>query len=143
MAEPYITRPPSGPVMELWVGVPVIWMLLVVGVIADWALAKIEASVIIRQHEKSMVRLPTLLPCSRAGEMRMEFKVVPSFVSLRLRAFVYSLVIQRASFPDKSFLNKCSEYYRANAAFQWNWETSENSGTRIARNLSQKTLELG
>src|SRR5690348_6390398 len=44
MAEPYSTCAPVGAVMELGAGVPANWIVLVVGVIVDWAFAEKVAS---------------------------------------------------------------------------------------------------
>ena len=40
MAEPYSTCAPVGAVMELGAGAPANWIVLVVGVIVDWAFAE-------------------------------------------------------------------------------------------------------
>ncbi len=53
-AVPYITIPPSGAVIELWVGVPAICCELVAVVIAVWAVAAFTARQIINIEQKRM-----------------------------------------------------------------------------------------
>jgi hypothetical protein len=71
--------PPSGFVIVLCVsGVPAIWTVLVVGLTAVWALAKMVASKTIKQQEMRVIALGTEIPCCPAAEISVDFKVVLS-----------------------------------------------------------------
>lgn len=78
-AVPYMITPPSGLVIGLCVsGVPAIWTVLVVGLTAVWALAKMVASKTIKQQEMRVTAVRTEIPCCPAEGTSVEFKVVPS-----------------------------------------------------------------
>ena len=68
MAVPYMITPPAGAVIGLCVsGVPAIWTVLVAGLTAVWAFAKIAANITIRQQEKIMALMRREVPCCPAG----------------------------------------------------------------------------
>src|SRR5689334_24977733 len=58
MAEPYSTCAPVGAVMELGAGVPANWIVLVVGVIVDWAFAEKVANAKTARQNKTAANFP-------------------------------------------------------------------------------------